>query len=1006
MSYTVTDINAFLKQQTPFDRLPDVALAELAGGMRFLRYRMGQTILLRDKLPQNVVLLYEGQARLLGYDPTTKMPLTLKLLEVGCLVGWVGILRGQPCETAIASTETICLTLDAKQFLLLLQEYRQFAQYFEQNVSLAEIFDLLTKQDFIRGQGTQDLKRIAKNASESVQLCNLPPGRTSVSNPVLKPLQDPDWVWLVSGGGAIDNAPAGEPLQLAENQQILHVKGKVPARILGFLRGDLTPQRRTEPEASVTDSPSDSETSSSETLSTVIPYAPEVREGDLALEMQSHRHRVKYPHVRGSGELDGTVACFQMLCQYYKVPFRREVIRRVLGQQIQRQGNLSLYHLGAVTELLGLNAQMVNIPATTITRLEAPVLVRWQESWAILYEISDRQLVIGSPEIGILRRQPADFIESWEKFGQVLLVRPTKETPKKRFGISWFIPALLRYKGVLMEVFLASFLVQLFGLANPLIIQIIIDKVIVQNSADTLQILGIFLLAVAIFEAVLSTVRTYLFVDTTNRIDMTLGSEIIDHLLRLPLRYFDRRPVGELSSRVNELENIRSFLTGTALTVVLDSVFSVVYIAVMVVYSWQLTLVTLSVIPIFILITLVFSPVVRQQLRTKAERNAHTQSHLVEVMSGIQTVKAQNIELRSRWRWQDLYARYVSAGFKTVQTSTLANSSSNFLNKFSGLLVLWVGAYLVLQQELTLGQLIAFRIIASYVTSPLLRLAQLWQNFQEVGLSLERLGDIIDTPQEAEEDKGNIPMPPIEGHVKYENVSFRFKPNTPLQLVNVSLEIPQGKFVGIVGKSGAGKSTLTKLLVRLYEVESGRIFIDNYDVAKVELYSVRRQIGVVPQDPLLFDGTIQENIAMNNPEASSEEIIEAAKVAAAHDFIMGLSSGYNTRVGEKGASLSGGQRQRIAIARTVLQRPALLILDEATSALDYPTEQQVCANLAHEFGKRTVFFITHRLGTIKHSDIILMMDSGAVVEQGTHDELMALQGRYFALYQQQDLKRF
>ncbi|NEO26858.1 MAG: peptidase domain-containing ABC transporter, partial [Kamptonema sp. SIO4C4] len=506
------------------------------------------------------------------------------------------------------------------------------------------------------------------------------------------------------------------------------------------------------------------------------------------------------------------------------------------------------------------------------------------------------------------------------------------------------------------------------------------------------------------FEAILSTARTYLFVDTTNRIDMKLGSEIIDHLLRLPLRYFDRRPVGELSSRVNELENIRSFLTGTALTVVLDSIFSVVYIAVMLIYSWRLTLLALATIPVFLLVTAFFSPLIRRQLRQKAERNAQTQSHLVEVMSGIQTVKAQNIELRSRWRWQDLYSRYVSSGFRTVQTSTLANSSSNFLNKLSGLLVLWGGAYLVLQGDLTLGQLIAFRIIASYVTSPLLRLAQLWQNFQEVALSLERLGDIIDTPQEAEDDVGNIPMPSIEGAVKYENVSFRFKPNGPLQLVNVNAEIPAGRFVGIVGKSGAGKSTLTKLLVRLYEVESGRILIDGYDVSKVELYSLRRQIGVVPQDPLLFEGTVQENIAMNNPEAASEEVIEAAKIAAAHEFIMELPSGYNTRVGERGASLSGGQRQRIAIARTILQRPALLILDEATSALDYLTEQQVCANLHAEFGDRTVFFITHRLATIKNSDIIIMMDAGAAVEQGSHEDLMALQGRYYALYKQQELR--
>jgi ATP-binding cassette subfamily B protein len=424
----------------------------------------------------------------------------------------------------------------------------------------------------------------------------------------------------------------------------------------------------------------------------------------------------------------------------------------------------------------------------------------------------------------------------------------------------------------------------------------------------------------------------------------------------------------------------------------------------MIVYSPILTLVALGIIPLFIGLTLFFSPIIRRQLRTKAERNAQTQSYLVEVMTGIQTVKAQNIELRSRWQWQEKYANYVSAGFQTVITSTLAGSTSSFLNKLSGLLVLWVGAFLVLDQQLTLGQLIAFRIIASYVTSPILRLTQLWQNFQETALSLERLADIVDTPQEAEQDRTNIPMPPIEGAVKYENVSFRFKSHGPLQLYNVNLDFPPGTFVGVVGQSGAGKSTLTKLISRLYEPESGRILIDGYDISKVELYSLRRQIGVVPQETLLFDGTVQENIALTNPDATTEEIIEAAKVAAAHEFIMTLPNGYNTRVGERGSALSGGQRQRIAIARTVLQQPRILVLDEATSALDYATEQQVCINLIDAFRDRTVFFITHRLGSIKNSDVIVMMDAGSVVEQGTHEELMKLKGRYYYLYQQQEAR--
>jgi ATP-binding cassette subfamily B protein len=645
----------------------------------------------------------------------------------------------------------------------------------------------------------------------------------------------------------------------------------------------------------------------------------------------------------------------------------------------------------------------VDVTSVVISRLPTPALIEWQDSFALLYKTSEKELVLAVPEAGIRHMKPAAFIEAWGESGQVLLLQATAHTPKRRFGLSWFLPSLLRYRKALLTVFIASFFVQLFGLANPLITQVIIDKVIVQNSVGTLHVLGIFLIVVAVFEAVVTTLRTNLFVDTTNRIDLALGAQVIDHLLRLPLRYFERRPVGELSTRVNELENIRQFLTGTALTVVLDAVFSVIYIVVMLFYSWLLTIVALATVPLFALLTFIVAPLIRSGSRTKAERNAETQSYLVEVVSGIQTVKAQNIELKSRWQWQERYARYVSAGFKSVLTSTTAGSISNFLNKLSSLLLLWVGAYLVLQGQLTLGQLIAFRIIAGYTTSPLLRLIQLYQNFQETALSLERLADILDASTETEvAGSNNIPMPEIQGSVRYENVTFRFAASGDPQLLNVNLDFRAGTFIGVVGASGAGKSTLTKLLPRLYELDSGRILIDGYDIGKVELYSLRRQIGVVLQDTLLFDGTVQENIALTNPDATQEEIVEAAKIAAAHDFIMSLPLGYNTRVGERGSALSGGQRQRIAIARSVLQNPCLLVLDEATSALDYHTERQVCLNLAAAFKGRTVFFITHRLATIKNADAIVMMDAGTVVETGTHAELMNLRGRYYCLYQQQE----
>jgi HlyB family type I secretion system ABC transporter len=700
--------------------------------------------------------------------------------------------------------------------------------------------------------------------------------------------------------------------------------------------------------------------------------------------------------------LEVGVACFQMLSKYFGMPFRKEVIKRVLKEQLERSPTLSLPLCGGISELMGLNPQLVNIPAQSITRIEGPCLVNWQDSLAIIYELNEKELVIAVPELGVRRYKPEDFIETWGDGGELLLLKKTKDTPQEKFGLSWFYPALKKYKRVLIEVFVASFFVQLFQLANPLMIQVIIDKVISQNSPDTLWWLVSFLIVINIFEALLTTLRTYLFVDTTNRIDLSLGSEIIDHLLRLPLRYFEKRPVGEVSTRVNELEKIRQFLTGTALTVVLDCVFSVLYVLVMLAYSPILTAMSLAIIPVFIALTLLFSPTIRKELRVKAERNAETQSYLVEVLTGIQTVKAQNIELRSRWKWQERYARYISTGFKTVITSTLAKSASDFLNKVSRVVILGMGAYLVLEGKLTLGQLIAFRIIAGYVTTPVMRLATLWQNFQETALSLERLADIVDYPEEGEEDRNNIPMPAIKGRVRYDNLSFRFKTTGPLQLKNVTTEFDPGTFVAIVGESGAGKSTITKLLSRLYEPEGGRILVDGYDINRVELYSLRRQIGVVPQDTLLFEGSILENIALTNPDATTEEIIAAAQIAAAHEFIMTLPNGYNTKVGERGSALSGGQRQRIAIARTILQAPAMMVLDEATSALDFATEQEVSRNLKEALKGRTVFFITHRLGTIKNADTIVMMDAGSIVERGTHEELMALKGRYCYLYQQQE----
>jgi ATP-binding cassette subfamily B protein len=1004
MTYTTTAIQEFLAGLSPFNQLATVDLKRLSERFQLLRYRIGQEILVRDTMPAQVSILYEGQARLLGYDPQTQMPVTLRLLRPGEVLGWVGLVRGIPCETAIASTEVICLTLPAVEFLTLLSQEPLLAAAFQDRCALIEVFDLLgaelerraDSEAALKALGATNLKEMALKIWPEAVVLNLPPGKITLNQ------IDSNLMWLVSGGD-LAHFPVGSRLPSNDAQTHLEVEGSGYARLVGFQKATLLPSAPTTAtigEASAPYLDGSAIAATATTSREAIPYAPE---RPPAPEPDIHQARGKYPYVRGRGPLEATLACFQMLSQYLGIPFRRDIVRRILVNQLEHHGSLSLSLCGAIAELMGLNTKLANVPAKAIGRLQAPTMIAWQDSFAILYKIDPKELVLAVPEVGLLRQKTEDFSEVWGNEGQVLLLQPTRDTPKQRFSLRWFLPSLYRYRKVLAEVLLASFFVQLLALANPLVTQVIFDKVLLQNSVNTLYALAIFLVIVAVFEAVLTSVRTHLFTDTTNRIDLALGSEVIDHLLRLPLRYFERRPVGELATRVNELENIRTFLTGTALTVVLDAVFSIIYIIVMVIYSWLLTLVALATVPLFALLTFVVSPVVRQQSRAKAERNAATHSYLVEILSGIQTVKAQNIELRSRWQWQERYAQYISAGFKTVSTSTTASSISNFLNKLSSLLVLCIGAFLVLQGQLTIGQLVAFRIISGYVTSPLLRLLQLWQNFQETALSLERLSDILDTPQEVDEaGRRNILMPTIQGAVKYENVSFRFASSGPPQLSNIHLDFSAGVFVGVVGMSGSGKSTLMKLLPRLYEPNSGRIFIDGYDISKVELYSVRRQIGMVLQDTLLFDGTVRENIALTSPEAADEEIVEAAKIAFAHDFIMALPSGYNTRVGERGSALSGGQRQRIAIARTVLQNPRLLILDEATSALDYQAERQVCLNLAEAFRDRTVFFITHRLSTIKNADVILMMDQGTVVEQDTHEQLMALRGSYYSLYQQQN----
>jgi subfamily B ATP-binding cassette protein HlyB/CyaB len=977
--------------------LPAEILARLARQAQLVRVEQGQALCRAGQASTSVFFLVEGTARSVAFSPRLPSGVqTLQRLHPGAVLGLTGLDSGRCWETLMASTDLVLVAAPLEALREAINASDALGQRVHATVGPEELFGVLEAhfKDDPRPLSRTLVKATVELAKAT--LAHAWPGPNG--HP---PALDPDRLWLIADGGEAPGT-AWDPLHSGPSRllgipqdrlaALLEPEGDASRRAPSGLQGDAARL-----EACWQQNRSDLDPRQ-------LPLAPTPPASGPEEDMDPDRRPASaYPWVRGVGPLDSPIAAFRMLSDHLGLPFRRELLKRVFGDQVQRHGEASLALAGAVAESIGLQTQLLALRAEALGQLTAPLLVRWGNGLAVIYRSDRRHLVLGIPASGNVEMTPAEFREQWGESGEVLTLRVNELTPRRRFSFRWFLPALKTHRTALVEVLLASFFVQLFGLANPLLIQQVIDKVIINQSPGALGMLGLLLLVFAVFEGLLLCLRTFLFVDTTNRIDLSLGTQIIDHLFRLPLGYFDRRPVGEVSSRIAELEKVRGFLTGTALTTILDAVFSILYIGVMLIYSWQLTLLTLSVIPLLVILILTVSPIVRFRLQNRAIANAKTLSHLVEVLSSMLTVKAQNIELRSRWKWQDLYTDYISEGFDTTLLETTANTISGFLNKLSGLIVIWAGAMQVMNGTMTLGALIAFRIIAGYVTGPLLRMTSIWQSVQETALSLERLSDVIDHPQEAPDDNSRrLIMPPIRGDIRFENIHFRYMPSSPLLLKGLNLDIPHGEFVAIVGASGSGKSTLTKLLARLYTPEQGVVFLDGMDIAKVELYSLRRQIGIVPQDTVLFEGSVEENITLTNPDAETEEVIAAARVADAHDFIMALPAAYTTQVGERGSNLSGGQRQRIAIARTILQRPRLLIMDEATSALDYQTERVVSENLMATLKGCTVLFITHRLTSIVNADRIVCMGNGAVLEVGRHPDLMARRGAYYALFHQQN----
>ena len=709
----------------------------------------------------------------------------------------------------------------------------------------------------------------------------------------------------------------------------------------------------------------------------------------LRLQEKTKQAETPPPEQAVPRQPDSGLICVASLAAHYRIAADPEQLQHELGlgERLARGDDLA-----RAAKRLGLKARQISeAPIKRLRSVPMPCILGTKDGRFLLLvaRAPDGRMRIADVAAQSGREfTPEEAVEFWS--GEILLITRRAlgaGADPATFNFRWFIPSIWRYRGALSNVLLASFIIQIFALITPMFFQIVIDKVLVHKGYSTLLVVTVGLLSIGLFDVVLQYLRTYALSHTTSRIDVELGARLFDHLMRLPLSYFETRPAGQTVARVRELETIRNFLTGQGLTAALDLLFTIVFIVVLFLYSTTLAVIVCVSIPCYVAVAFLVLPPLRTQIEEKFNRGAESQQFLVETIVGVQTLKAAAVEPVLRNQWEEKLAAYVKTAFVTVMIGSIGQGAIQYISKITTAAVLYFGAFAVINGELSVGSLVAFNMIMNQVTTPILRLSQLWQDFQQVQISVDRLGDILNAPPESR-SLAQAHLPPAQGSIKVEDLTFRYRQDGAEILRNISLDIPQGQVIGIVGPSGSGKSTLTKLMQRLYSPERGQILVDNIDIAQVDPAWLRRQIGVVLQENMLFNRTIHENIALANPGMSRAAVMNAARLAGADEFINKLPVGYDTMIEERGANLSGGQRQRIAIARALATNPRILILDEATSALDYESERIIQENMRQIVKGRTVIVIAHRLVAVRDANRIIAMEAGQIVEDGAHADLI------------------
>lgn len=1020
-------LKPLLKKHMIFSILAEEQLDALMSKMEMRVFPMGENIVHQGEMGDCAYLIFSGKARVLQPNSEGKM-VTLATLGSGDLFGERTIITQEPrIATVRASEDVAAFRISYDDFARLLTDSPELQDYFSQIFTEHALINFLRVKTVLQVLTPQQIIALLRHITaisyakgDTILDEDVPDQRLYIIHmgavQVVREYEGEEELLARLGTGdhcgerALLQAPARHARVIAEYdttclvldyaslERLLAATPKLREALLERLERD---QRDEEIQRQFGIKPPP------RLERQQLTYVSEAQAKTTAPEAEKPRTQRKkprlfrrYPWIRQHDETDCGAACLAMISRFYGVRLAVGRLRDLI--QVGTEG-ASMYNLAAGSEALGYITRAVKTDYGHLGGLELPAIAHWKGyHYIVVYEVASTYVIVGDPAIGLIRMRRQDFEAGWT--GRLLLLTATArlhDIEPDKTTLRRFLPLLKLYKHLLMEVVLASLVLELLGLASPIFTQTIVDKVLVHGNVGMLNIMLGGMVIVGVSRAVTGLLRQYLLIYVSSRLGMYMASDLFHQIMQLPLGYFRARTIGDLLTRFGDSVKVRQLITGASITTLLDVLMIVVYLSLMLYYNAKLTGIALIFMPFFVVIMVLVTPMMRRNNQQIFAKQAESQSTLVESVEEIDAIKTAGSELPSRWKYENHLVQHVNTVCQAAKLAMILNSFSSTLQMFSHTLLLWYGAHLVMNAELTVGQLMAFQSLIGMVMTPIIGLVGLWQTLQDAVLSLQRLNDIYDAEPEEKRPAHLVRLPPLRGRITFEHVSFRYNPDDRNILTDINIDILPGQTCAVVGRSGSGKSTLILLLQRFYLPTEGRILIDGYDIASVAVQSLRTQIGVVLQENTIFTGTIRENIAMADPEAPLERIIATAKVANAHDFIMSFPMGYSTRVGETGIKLSGGQKQRICIARALFQDPRIIIFDEATSALDSESEKAIQDNMKGILQGHTAIIIAHRLSTVQHADMILVLDEGMIVEQGTHRELLEKQGLYYYLNSQQ-----